>query len=40
MMRYRNQKDTPTDFVCAENNPDYFHLDDDSISVPEQAAAA
>src|SRR5215471_8085337 len=28
MMRYRNQKGILTEFVCAENNPDYFGLDD------------
>jgi len=31
MMRYRNQKGTLTEFACAENNPDYFQLDDYSI---------
>jgi hypothetical protein len=28
IMRYRNQKGILTEFVCAENNPDYFGLDD------------
>jgi len=28
IMRYRNQKGTIEEFVCAENNPDYFGLDD------------
>jgi len=28
IMRYRNQKGALTEFVCAENNPDYFGLDD------------
>ena len=31
MMRYRNRKGTLEEFACAENNPDYFHLDDYSV---------
>jgi len=31
MMRYRNGKGELEEFVCAENNPDYFGLDDYSV---------
>ena len=32
MMRYRHRPGQKmTEFACAENNPDYFHLDDYSI---------
>jgi hypothetical protein len=30
-MRYRNGQGELEEFVCAENNPDYFRLDDYSV---------
>ena len=31
MMRYKNEKGTMTEFVCAENNEDHFNLNDHSM---------
>ena len=36
MMRYRNGKGELEEFVCAENNPDYFGLDDYSVPTAEK----